>query len=281
MQTAGAVVLVTGASAGIGRATCLALDKAGARVAMAARRADRLGENAAVMRDALALPTDLADLDAVEAMVDRTLEHFGRIDVLINNAGVSVLTRADAIEPAAMRRMLDVNLTSAVVATTRALPAMLRQHGGLIINVGSPGGFLGVPFFASYSASKAALHGWTRSLQAEWAGSEIFVTEYHPGVIDTEMHDVSLKTSSLAEAPRLADGEGGPVAAMRPVSAESVADDLVECIRHPRLAAYSSPAVRYGSVLAYIDWMRLRFMTRMADSLRRHAGVTTFSDSGK
>ncbi len=278
METDGAVVLVTGASAGIGRATCLALDRAGARVAMAARRVERLQENASTMSDALVLPTDLADMSAVEAMVDRTVEHFGRIDVLINNAGASVLTRTDALRAADVRRLLDINFTAAVVATSRALPTMLRQHGGLIINVGSPGAFLGVPFYASYAASKAALHGWTRSLQAEWAGSEIFVTEYHPGVIDTEMHDVSLEQSALAEAPRLAGRDGGPAAAMQPVSPESVADDLVECVRHPRLAAFSSPAVRYGSVIAYIDWMRRRFMVRAAESLRRHAGLSTFTD---
>lgn len=278
MEIRGAVVLVTGASAGIGRATCLELDRAGARVAMAARRGDRLRENAAVMREALVLPTDMADLVAVEAMVDRTLSHFGRIDVLINNAGVSVLTRTDAIDSAQMQRLLDVNFTAAVVATNRALPAMIRQHAGLIINVGSPGGFLGVPFYGSYAASKAALHGWTRSLQAEWAGTEVFVTEYHPGVIDTEMHDVSLAESSLAEASRLAGRDSGPAAAMQPVSAQVVAESLVDCIRHPRRTAYSTPAVRYGSFIAYVDWLRRRFMTRTADSVRRHAGLSMFSD---
>jgi short-subunit dehydrogenase len=239
-----------------------------------------LRENAAVMRDALVLPTDMADLAAVEAMVDQTLQHFGRIDVLVNNAGVSVLTRTDAIDLAHMRRLLDVNFTAAVVATHRAVPAMVRQHAGLIINVGSPGGFLGVPFYGSYAASKAALHGWTRSLQAEWAGSEIFVTEYHPGVIETEMHDVALEESPLAEAQRLAGRDSGPAAAMRPVSAQTVAEDLVDCIRYPRLTAYSSAAVRYGSFVAYVDWLRRRFMARTAESVRRRGGLSTFSDGG-
>lgn len=278
MEIREAVVLVTGASAGIGRATCRALDRAGARVAMAARRAERLEENAAAMRDALVLPTDLADMVAVEAMVDRTIAHFGRLDVLINNAAVSVMTRADAIEPPDMRRMIDVNFTAAVVATTRALPAMRRQHGGLIINVGSPAGFLGVPYFASYAASKAALHAWTRTLQAEWAGTEIFVCEYHPGVIDTEMHDVSLSGSTLAEARRLAGRNGGPGAAMQPVSPESVAEDLVDLVRLPRLAAYSSPAVRYGYAVAYVDALRRRFMSRMARSVRERTGLSPFSE---
>jgi len=278
MQIRDAVVLVTGASSGIGRATSLALDRAGARVAMAARRADRLQESAARMRDALVLPTDVSDMAAVEAMVDRTVRHYGRLDVLINNAGMSVLTRVDAIEPEAMRHMLDVNFTAAVVATSRALPVMRRQHGGIVVNVGSPGGFLGVPFYGSYAASKAAMHGWTRTLQAEWAGSEIFVVEVHPGVIETEMHSVAVGQSQLAEAPRLAGRESGPAGAMQPLSADVVAADLVECIRHPRPTVYSSASVRYGSILAYVDWARRRFMAQLASAVRQRSGLTPFSE---
>ena len=278
MQIEGSVVLVTGASSGIGRAACLALDRAGARVAMAARRADRLQENAAAMRDALAIPTDLSDMAAVEAMVDRAAQHFGRIDVLINNAGASLLTRVDAIEPEEMRRVLDVNFTAAVVATTRVLPLMLRQHGGLIINIGSPGGFLGVPFYGSYAASKAAMHGWTRSLQSEWAGSEIFVTEYHPGVVETEMHATALENSALAGSQHLAERDNGPAGAMRPISADAVAADIVACIRSPRSAVYSSSAVRYGSALAYFDWGRRRYMAQFASAIRQRLGISPFSD---
>lgn len=272
------MVLVTGASAGIGRATCLALSAAGARVAMAARRVDRLEENAAKMRDALVVPTDMADLEAVEAMVDRTVDHYGRIDVLINNAGISVLSRLATLDEADLRRMLDVNFTAAVVATTRALPTMRRQHHGLIINVGSPGGFLGVPLFASYSASKAAMHGWTRCLQAEWAGSEIFVSEYHPGVIDTEMHEASLVNSKIDNVQALRDRGAGPAGMIPAVAAEKVAEDLVSCVRHPTLTAYSGPSVRYGSVVAYIDWLRRYMMTRVARTMSERTGVAGFGD---
>jgi NAD(P)-dependent dehydrogenase (short-subunit alcohol dehydrogenase family) len=230
------------------------------------------------MRDALVLPTDVSDMAAVEAMVDHTVQHFGRLDVLINNAGTSVLTRVDAVEPEAMRHMLDVNFTAAVVATTRALPVMRRQHGGIVINVGSPGGFLGVPFYGSYAASKAAMHGWTRTLQSEWAGSEIFVVEVHPGVVDTEMHAVAVGQSTLAEAAQLAGRDSGPAGAMRPVSAEKLAADLVACIRHPRPTVYSSASVRFGSVLAYVDWGRRRFMAQLASAVRQRSGLSPFSE---
>ena len=222
------------------------------------------------------LGADLADLGAAVKVVDQTLAHFGRLDVLINNAACSELAAAEEIEPERMRRMLDVNFRSAVLMTNRAVPVMRRQHGGLVINIGSPGGFLGVPYYGMYAASKAALHGWTRSLQSEWAGSEIFVSEYQPGVIETELHEASLKESKMNGADRLFGREEGPAGAMQPVSADTVAADLVELIRHPRLSGYSSSAVRYGSVIAYVDGLRRRFMTKVGRDMRRRAGLRPF-----
>ncbi len=251
----------------------MAFDEAGARVAMAARRRQRLAENAAAMRDGLVIAADMTDLDAVEAMVDRTVEHFGRIDVLVNNAATSLLSPVDELSPEEMRRVLDVNFTSAVVATTRAVAFMRRQHRGLVINVGSPAGFLGVPYYAAYAASKAAMHGWTRTLQAEWAGSEIFVCEYQPGVVDTELARAAVRESAGDGAASLLDPTAAPVAPLQLVSPESVAADLVSCARHPRLTGYSSREVRFGSVIAYVDWARRRLTERMARDTRQRLAV--------
>jgi NADP-dependent 3-hydroxy acid dehydrogenase YdfG len=286
MQVAGSVVLVTGASAGIGRATALALHRAGARVAMTGRRRERLEENAAIMRDALVVPVDFADSAAVEAAVDRTIEHYGRLDVLINNAGVSVLSHTDALTPEAAEKLLDVNFIAAVVATNRALPAMRRQHRGLIINVGSPGGMIGVPMYASYAASKAAMHAWTRSLQAEWAGSEIFVSEYQPGVVSTEIHAAAIEGSPLrAQVAGIDFNASNPSrlfrSATEPIRAEKVAADLVECVRQPRLCMYSSRSVRIGCAMASIDAFRLRLVAQLAQSLRRRSGLSMFSDEAQ
>src|SRR5437868_15513932 len=107
MEVRGAVVLVTGASSGIGRTTALAFSAAGARVAMAARRRDRLEENAGRMQDALVVPTDLTDEAQATAMVERTLEHYGRLDVLINNAAMIPMSRADATRAPLVRRVLE------------------------------------------------------------------------------------------------------------------------------------------------------------------------------
>jgi len=286
MQVAGSVVLVTGASSGIGRATALALHRAGARVAMTGRRRERLEENAAIMRDALVVPADFADSAAVESAVDRTVAHYGRLDVLINNAGVSVLSRTDALTPEAAEALLEVNFVAAVVATNRALPAMRRQHRGLIINVGSPGGLIGVPLYAAYAASKAAMHAWTRSLQAEWAGSEIFVSEYHPGVVSTEIHAAAIECSPLRDAVASVDFNASNPSrlfrsATEPIRAEKVAADLVECIRQPRLSMYSSRAVRVGCALACVDAFRLRLVTQLAQSMRRRTGLSMFSGESR
>lgn len=285
MEINDAVVLVTGASSGIGRATSLALGRAGARVAMAARRRERLEENATQLQGALVVPTDLADEAQARAMVDRTIEHFGRLDVLINNAGVSVLSRADALQPEAVRRMMAVNFIGPLVATQRAVEHMRRNDRGHIINVGSPAAFLGVPFFSSYAASKGALHGWTRSLQAEWAGSEIFVTEYQPGLIETEMHATSVAASDLGDVGGIeifAD-ESQSVILRRlnsALPAEKVAQDLLDCIRHPRAVMYSSSSARLGSIVALIARLRLAITSGMARSYRKRANLEAFTPIG-
>lgn len=282
MEIDHAVVLVTGASSGIGRATALALGRAGARVAMAARRRERLEENAAQMKDALVLPTDLADEEQTKAMVDRTIEHFGRLDVLINNAGVSALSRADALQPEAVRRMFAVNFLAPLIATQRAVEDMRRRHRGHIINVCSPAAFLGIPLFASYAASKAALYAWTRSLQAEWAGTEIFVTEYEPGLIATEMHETSVAASDLGDVGGIDVFEDESQSAIlrrlnTALPAERVALDLLECIRHPRAVMYSSPSTRLGGLVALIARARLAITSGMARSFRKRSKLEVFS----
>ena len=124
------VVLITGASGGIGRAAALAFDRAGARVALAARRTEVLSELVSSMRDALAVPTDLAEPEQVRAMVDRTVAHFGRLDVLINNAAQVHFARSSTISPELLQRAFDVNVLGPLVAIQRAVEVMRRQGGG-------------------------------------------------------------------------------------------------------------------------------------------------------
>jgi short-subunit dehydrogenase len=178
--------------------------------------------------------------------------------------------------------MLAVNFIGPLVATQRAVEHMRRHHRGHIINVGSPAAFLGVPLFASYAASKAALHGWTRSLQAEWAGSEIFVTEYQPGLIATEMHEASVAASDLGEIGGIAAFEDESQSAILrrlnvALPPEKVANDLLDCIRHPRAEMYSSSSARLGAIVALSARLRLAITSGMARTFRKRSNLEVFT----
>jgi NAD(P)-dependent dehydrogenase (short-subunit alcohol dehydrogenase family) len=257
----------------------LAFDRAGARVAVSARRAERLEKLVERMADASAVPTDLADPAAAAAMVDTTVHHFGQIDVLINNAATITMAPGDRMRTDDVRRSLETNFIGPMVATNNAVRHMRRRGGGHIINVGSPAATLGFPFLGPYTASKAALSGWTRSLQAEWEGTGIVVSEYFPGNVATGMQ---------------AESEFGPIggdifedpdqhplmrALARPQGPEKIAADLVDLVRHPRPVMYASARVRLGFWLASVSPMRRAIGTRMATAVRRRLGLSVFSAS--
>jgi len=282
VQVREAVVLITGASSGIGRAAGTAFDRAGARVALAARRRERLEEDAARMRDALALPTDLAEAAQAEAMVEQTAAHFGRLDVLINNAGASHLSRSDAIDPAALRRVLETNLVGHVVATGCAVTHMRRGGGGHVINICSPAGWMGAPLLAVYAASKAAVSGWTRSLQGEWADSEIRVSEFVPGLIETELGASATAAPELAaRAPDVLDDPPRSWlarAVSKPLGPDAVAAQLVELVRRPRPVAYSSPSIRLVMWLAQYPRLRRLMGVEMREAFRKRLETSIFSE---
>ncbi len=272
MEVKEAIVLVTGASSGIGRATALAFDREGARVSVAARRQARVEAIANGMRAALVLPTDLSAPGQAASMVKKTLQHFGRLDVLINNAGVATPTNSDSLDPENTRQVMETNLVGAMIATREALPSMLKQGYGHIINICSPAGFLGVPLMADYCASKAAMSGWTRALQAEWLGTAINVTEYLPGLIDTELGQSRDETA--ASPSRASDGGTGPLAALSP---DRVADQLVACVRRPRQVMYSSFGARVMCWVMESARFRRSVGSRIGRAQRKHLGLPIFT----
>ncbi len=282
MEPREAVVLVTGASSGIGRAAALAFDRAGAHVAMAARRAELLEENASSMRDALVLPTDLGDAAQAASMVDRTVEHFGRIDVLVNNAGTAVLARSDALDAEDLRRVLDANFVGHVVATCRAVPHMRRVGRGHVVNVTSPGGWMGTPLLASYAASKAAMSAWTRTLQGEWVGSGLMVSEYVPGAFATGIGTRAADDSKLPVGR--VDVLASPIRHRlarpfsRPQSPEQAGEQLVALVRRPRLVRYSSLSIRVVTWLCRYPSLRRALGHEMAGALREQLSLSMWSD---
>ncbi len=188
------VALVTGASQGIGRATSVALAGAGAKVAVAARTADKLASLVAEIEsaggEALAVPMDVADAAQVKSGFQQTLAKFGKLDILVNNAAITRDTLALRMKLDDWDAVLRTNLTGAHLCIQQALGAMLKQRSGRIINLSSVVAETGNAGQANYVASKAGLIGLTRAIAVEVASRNITVNAVAPGFIETPMTDV-------------------------------------------------------------------------------------------
>jgi short-subunit dehydrogenase len=188
------VIAITGASAGIGRATALRLAREGAAIAICARRGDRLeavaAEIAAGGGQALPIVADVTRADDMNAFVARTVERFGRLDVMMCNAGFGIAGAIDDIAPDQMQQLMDVNYTGTYHATRAALPRFRRQGSGHIIMVSSIAGKRGVPYMGAYSATKFAQVGLAECLRSELLGSGIHVSVVYPVSTETEFFDV-------------------------------------------------------------------------------------------
>jgi len=182
------VVVVTGASSGIGRATALAFGAAGARLGLIARRRALLDEVAALAHaECLTVPTDVTDRDAVRAAFAAIHARFGRIDVVVNNAGVLIPAPVPDIDPGDLDAMLRVNLFGALYVMQESLGIMRTQQAGSIVNIGSLASRRGVPELGGYCATKFALIGLTESLRSEVHGEPIHVGLVLPGIVETPM----------------------------------------------------------------------------------------------
>jgi len=189
-------VLVTGASSGIGRETALAFAAAGADVVLVARSADALAKVAAAARKhgvkAVAIPTDVTKPASVQACFRKAVARFGRIDVVVNNAGVMLPAQVADIRAADLQKMLDVNLFGALWVMQAAVRLMRAQGGGHIVNVASLAGRRGFSPLGGYSATKFALVGLTEALRTELVGEPVNVSLVMPGVIDTPMAEAAM-----------------------------------------------------------------------------------------
>jgi NAD(P)-dependent dehydrogenase (short-subunit alcohol dehydrogenase family) len=185
MQIEGRVFLVTGASMGIGLATARAFTARGGKVALLARSAEILSDLEKELPESLAVPADMVDHQSIRAAVQKTLDHYGRLDGLVNNAGRSYEARIEEIEPAVFEEIFRLNVLGPIVAMQAAIPAMRAQGEGSIVSVNSGTAFMVIPGYSVYSSSKRALLGFTQTARQELAADGIVVSEVYPFITAT------------------------------------------------------------------------------------------------
>jgi len=194
----GKVALVTGGSRGLGRAMVLGLAKAGADVVIASRKlesCEQVAEDVRAMgRRALPVSAHAGRMESLDALLDQTYDTFGRLDVLINNAGTNPVTAGlSDLTPELFQKVFEVNTKGPWYLASRAAPRMAEHGGGSIINVISVGGLKPPAYQGFYAGSKAALHAMTKVMAAEWASMGIRVNAIAPGSFHSDMLDAALK----------------------------------------------------------------------------------------
>jgi len=204
LDFAGRVAIVTGAARGLGRAAAARLVERGASVAVNVRGDERAAQVAReIGASVLALPGDIALPGVPDAIVQQTLDRFGRVDVLINNAALPLTTRFEQISAEEWRQALEVNLTAPFLLTQAVLPAMKRQHYGRIVNISSTAGrMVSTLGGAHYTTSKTGLLGLTRAAAKELGQYGITVNAVCPGMIDTELTRETAPAEMLEQLAR-------------------------------------------------------------------------------
>jgi 3-oxoacyl-[acyl-carrier protein] reductase len=182
------VAIVTGSSSGIGRAVAEELLRRGMSVVVTSRSEERAAATAAALGDgALGLATELTDPSAADALVQRTLDAFGRLDVLVNNAGAGQVADSETLDPADWQRIIDIDLTAPFLCAQAAARPMLAAGRGVIVNISSLTGHVALPRRAAYTAAKHGLEGLTKTLAVEWAARGVRVVSVSPAYVATEL----------------------------------------------------------------------------------------------
>jgi short-subunit dehydrogenase len=260
---AGKVVIVTGASSGIGEASARQFGLEGARIVLAARRVDRLetlAQEIAAMNsgaETLVIQADLSKLEDIQSMVDQTLKKFGRIDVLLNNAGFGRLDWLEKLDPIKdIEAQLLVNVHGVIQTTRQVLPVMIKQRSGSIINMCSMAGLVGTPTYTIYAASKHAVHGFSEALRREVQPWGIAVSMLYPGGVVTEFgQHAGIKRKTKATTPKFLL-----------LSADDVGRAVVKLVKRPRAMwiipwLWSLSALLNKLFPAFVDFTTIRGFT--------------------
>jgi clavulanate-9-aldehyde reductase len=236
---AGRVAAVTGASSGIGEATALALSRAGATVALGARRRERLDEVAAKAAGPCSVhEVDLTNEDDARGFIEAAHREHGALNVLINNAGLMLLGPVDGADTSEWRRMLEVNLWALLICTHAALPLIARSGGGDIVNVSSVAGRRADAGGAVYNMTKFGVQGFSEALRQEALHSGIRVTTVAPGFVETELqsHNVNPVVQRALERAREQIGDV--------LRADDIADAILYAVSRPAHVCLNEVLVR-------------------------------------
>jgi NADP-dependent 3-hydroxy acid dehydrogenase YdfG len=235
------VALVTGASSGIGEATALQLARDGMAVAIAARRRDRLRDVAAKIESSsgtvYVLEADLTKESDAQWIVSKTEERFGRLDVLVNNAGVMYLEPVETASLERWRRMFELNLLSLIASTQAALRGMRARKEGHVVNVASTAGRQAHPNSGGYAATKFGVVAFSESLRKEVYKDNIRVTVIEPGVVDTELREHIAHAGTRSSLNAWADS-------MRQLQPDDVARIIAFCVAQPARVNINEVLVR-------------------------------------
>lgn len=236
----GQVVAVTGASSGIGEATALACAKAGAAVSLAARRVDRVDELAKRIEDegghALAIATDVSDEDQARNFIERTNAELGRIDALVNNAGVMLLGPVEGAPTEEWRRMVAANLMGVLYCTHPVLPIMRAQGSGHIVNISSTAGRNAREGAAVYNLTKFGVVAFSDALRQECVAAGIRVTVVEPGAVGTEL--------AMHNRPEILQEMLSRFKGVMPMQADEIADAIVYALTRPANVSINEMLIR-------------------------------------
>ena len=254
------VIIITGASSGIGKALAIALAPDSPKLVLVARDRTRLEEVAESCErlgaTTLVVPTDVADPQACEEMIQCAIGKFSRIDVLVNNAGMSMWSTVEEVQDVSQfRHLIDVNFMSSVYCTKFALP-FLKQTRGRIVAISSVTSFTGVPSHAIYSASKHAMNGFFESLRIELEGTGVSVTIVAPDFVQTEIFERSLGADGQSLGLQLPDYDSF-------LSSEACADIIVTAMAQRKRLVITSFRGKWGRWVKLcfpkgIDWIARR-----------------------
>ncbi len=272
------VAIITGASSGIGEALAYQLASQGAKVVLAARRADRLESVAVACRqrggEALVVPTDIGQETQCKALVDKTIEKFGRVDLLINNAGLAASALLDEFPDLTLfRHTMDVNFYGNVYCTYYALP-YLKQSGGRIVRISSLGGKAAIPYNTPYCASKYGLHGFYDSLRIELAKIGVSVTVICPWWVVTGFHEAQLDKNGRPRGPR-----GRALYSQKTMTAGRCAEITLKAAYKRRREVLMGPGLLavWLKVLApgFLDWFAVKIFLEPAIKRARAGKMAT------